>query len=200
MNKYNVIYADPPWRIKTGRGLTGFKLKEGKQIFVPISSKSRATDYPSMTINEIKSLKVEEITMPDAHLYLWATNAHLPHAFDIIDAWGFKYSTTIVWAKNRFGGGLGGTFKITTEYLLFAKKGNLKSLQSQGGTWYNVKRAYENGHPKHSKKPDYFYEMIEQTSPGRKLEMFARKKRNGWDSWGNEIPNDIELPKHLTLF
>lgn len=165
----------------------------GKQLFIPVSNKTRNTEYSYMSIEEIKALNVSSITAEDTHLYMWVTNAHLPFAFDIVKAWGFEYSTTIVWAKNRMGGGLGGTFKITTEYLLFAKKGKLKALKTIGSTWHNVKRTYENGKPKHSKKPNYFYELIEQTSPGLKLEMFARNKRDGWDIWGNELQNDIEL-------
>ena len=193
VHKYNVIYVDPPWKIKAGRPLKGYKMENGKQLFIPTSNKSRDTDYPSMTIDQIKNLQVREITADDAHLYMWVTNSHLPFAFEIIKQWGFEYSTTIVWAKNRMGGGLGGTFKITTEYLLFARKGKLKALKTIDSTWHNVKRTYENGYPKHSKKPDYFYELIEQTSPGIKLEMFARQKREGWDIWGNELQNDVEL-------
>lgn len=193
MKKYNVIYVDPPWKIKAGRPLKGYKMENGKQLFIPTSNKSRDTEYPSMTIEDIKNLNVPEVTADDAHLYMWVTNSHLPFAFEIIKQWGFEYSTTIVWAKNRMGGGLGGTFKITTEYLIFAKKGKLKSLKINDNTWFNVKRTYEKGSPKHSKKPTFFYEMIEQTSPGLKLEMFAREKREGWDIWGNELQNDVEL-------
>lgn len=96
-------------------------------------------------------------------------------------------------SKKTLLGNRCGTFKITTEYLLFAKKGKLKALKTIDSTWHNVKRTYENGYPKHSKKPDYFYELIEQTSPGLKLEMFARQKREGWHIWGNELQNDVEL-------
>jgi N6-adenosine-specific RNA methylase IME4 len=193
MKKYNIILADPPWKIKAGRPLSGYKIENGKQLFIPASNKSRNTSYPSMTIDEIKSLKVKDVTADDAHLYMWVTNAHLPFVFDIIKEWGFKYSTTIVWAKNRMGGGLGGTHKITTEYLIFATKGALKVNQTIDSTWHNVKRTYENGFPKHSKKPLYFYELIEKTSDCLKLELFAREKREGWDSWGNEVECDINL-------
>jgi len=191
--KYNVIYADPPWKIKAGRPLSGYKMEDGKQLFIPTSNKSRDTEYPSMTIEEIKALPISEITEKDCHLYMWVTNSHLPFAFDVIKSWGFEYSTTLVWAKNRMGGGLGGTFRITTEFLLFAKKGKLKSQKTIDSTWHNVKRTYENGYPKHSKKPDYFYEIIEQVSPGSKIELFARTPRLNWDAWGNEIKNDIEF-------
>ncbi len=193
MKKYNVIYADPPWKIKAGRELKGYKIENGKQVFIPVSNKARDTSYSSMSIEEIKNLNVSEIAAENCHLYIWVTNSHLPFVFDIIKAWGFEYSTAIVWAKNKLGGGLGGAFPITTEYLIFAKKGKLKASKRNEGTWYNVKRTYENGYPKHSKKPDFFYELIEQTSPGLKLEMFARTKREGWDNWGNEIENNVKI-------
>lgn len=193
IKKYNVIYVDPPWKIKAGRSLSGYKMEFGKQLFVSNSNSARDTAYPFMSIDVIKALNVPEIAAKDAHLYMWVTNAHLPYAFEIIKQWGFTYSATIVWAKNRFGGGLGGTFKITTEFLLFARKGKLTATKVNDGTWFNVKRTYENGKPKHSKKPNFFYELIEQTSPGTRLEMFARQKREGWDVWGNELPNDVEI-------
>jgi N6-adenosine-specific RNA methylase IME4 len=193
MKKYNVILADPPWKIKAGRPLKGYKMENGKQLFIPVSNKSRDTEYPHMAIEDIKSLKVKDIAADDAHLYMWVTNSHLPFAFEIIKEWGFKYSTMIVWAKNRMGGGLGGTYKITTEFLIFATKGRLKANQTNESTWFNEKRTYENGFPKHSKKPTFFYELIEKTSPGRKIELFARQKREGWDSWGNEVKCDVAI-------
>lgn len=191
--KYNVIYVDPPWKVKAGRPIGKYKVENGKQLFPTTSNKSRDTAFPHMTIEEIKNLNVKSIAADDAHLYMWVTNSHLPFAFEIIKAWGFEYSITVVWAKNRMGGGLGGTFKINTEFLIFARRGSLKALSVNDATWYNVKRTYENGAPKHSKKPDFFYEMIEKTSPGKRLEMFARQKREGWDIWGNELDNDVEL-------
>lgn len=191
MDKYSVIYADPPWEIKTGRPLKGYN--KDTKTFDPSSNISRKTSYENMTIDDICKLNIADITSKNAHLYIWATNKHLPFVFDVIKKWGFTYSTTIVWAKNKFGGGLGGSFKIATEFLIFARKGNLKSTYVNESTWFNVKRTYENGYPKHSKKPDFFYDMIERTSPGLKLELFARQKREGWSAWGNEIENDIEI-------
>ena len=191
--KYNVIYADPPWKVKAGRTLGQYKKKNGKQIFIAEDNKARDLEYPTMSIEEIKAMNVKDIVDENAHLYLWVTNHHLPYAFEIIKAWGFKYSTTLVWVKKSFGGGLGGTFKINTEFLLFAKKGSLKPTQINYSTWYQAKRNYENGFPKHSKKPYFFYDLIEQTSPGNRIELFAREKRGSWDVWGNEVESDVVL-------
>lgn len=193
MIKYNVILADPPWRVKAGRTLGKYTKKNGKQIFTGEDDNARDLAYPSMTVEEIKAMRVKDIAADDAHLYMWVTNHHLPHAFDIIKSWGFKYSTTLVWVKNSFGGGLGGTFKINTEFLLFARRGSLKAKQINFSTWYQLKRNYENGAPKHSKKPYFFHQLIEQTSPGKRIELFAREKRGDWDVWGNETEMNLEL-------
>lgn len=91
------------------------------------------------------------------------------------------------------GGGLGGTFKIATEFLLFATRGKLKAKRSVTGTWFDQKRQYLNGHPCHSKKPVFFHELIESVTPGEYLELFAREQRAGWDVFGNEVPNSITL-------
>lgn len=193
LGKYSVIYADPPWQTKAGRNLGSYKTVDGKQVFNPTSNKSRDLPYQSMSVDEIASLNVRDIAADDAHLYLWVTNQYLLKAEKIINAWGFKYSTTLVWAKRPLGGGLGGTFKITTEYLLFATRGSLKAKRKVKGTWFEHKRQYVNGYPCHSKKPYFFHELIESVSPGNYIELFAREKRKGWDVFGNEVENSIKL-------
>jgi N6-adenosine-specific RNA methylase IME4 len=99
----------------------------------------------------------------------------------------------LVWAKAPFGGGLGGTYGISTEYILFCRRGSLAAKKRVTGTWWNWKRQYENGYPKHSAKPEAFQNMVESVSPGPYMEMFARRKRHGWSTWGNEVENDLEL-------
>ena len=193
MKKYSVIYADPPWQTKAGRPLNGYHVENGKQIFNPVSNKSRDLPYPTLSIEQIACLNVRSVVENDAHLYMWVTNQYLLKAEHIINAWGFKYSTTLVWAKNPIGRGLGGTFSISTEFLLYATRGNLKPIKKVTGTWFNVKRKYVNGFPCHSKKPDFFYELIEGVSEGNRLEMFARERREGWDVFGNEVVESINL-------
>jgi N6-adenosine-specific RNA methylase IME4 len=108
---------------------------------------------------------------------------------------GLPYSTTLVWAKNLMGGGLGGAYGISTEFCLFCRRGSLKTLRNVGGTWFNWKRPYdERGKPRHSAKPPEFYAMVDQVSPGPFLEMFARDRRLGWDAWGNEVDGlDLQM-------
>jgi len=196
MKKYNVIYADPPWQQKAGRNLSGgYKKENGVQVFNPVSISSENLPYETLTVDEIASIDVKGITAVDAHLYLWVTNKYLLEASKIINAWGFKYSTCIIWAKKPIGGGMGGTFRVSHENLLFCTKGSLKSNCRIVGTVFSVKRPYVNGYPCHSKKPDFFYDIIDKVSPGNRIELFARNKREGWDCWGNEVESDIELTK-----
>jgi hypothetical protein len=86
------------------------------------------------------------------------------------------------------GGGLGGAWGITTEFVLFARRGTLPATGRVVGTWFNVKRPYDRrGKPQHSAKPQHFYDLIERVSPGPYLELFARKERAGWTTWGDEL-------------
>jgi N6-adenosine-specific RNA methylase IME4 len=190
---YNVIYADPPWNIKAGRLLGKYKTENGSQVWNIENNKSRDLPYKTMSVEDIKALPVQNITNKDACLFIWVTNSHLPHIFDIINSWGFSYSTTLVWAKNALGGGLGGTFRITTEFLIYAKKGIVPIKTRTIGTCFNVKRTYVNGYPKHSLKPEFFRDLIEKTVDGPYLELFARSESKNWDVFGNEVPNSIVL-------
>ena len=188
MNKYQIIYADPAWRQKAGRPLSGgYKKENGAQVFNPLSDKSADLPYDTMTLDEIKSLPVKDIADKDAHLYIWTTNKYLMDVGEIIKAWGFKYSTTLVWCKKPIGSGMGGTYKVSTEFLIFATRGKLATKKGVNGTWFDVKRKYVNGYPCHSKKPDFFRELIDSVSNGNKIELFAREKHDGWDAMGFDV-------------
>jgi N6-adenosine-specific RNA methylase IME4 len=193
--KYRTIVADPPWDVKAGPPSGDYAVVNGSQVWNLSSSKSRDLSYPTMGVAEIEALPVSDLAESDAHLYLWTTNGYLPQAFGVLRAWGFTYSTTIVWAKTPFGGGgLGGKWRITTEYLLHATRGSLPALGHVIGTWFHVKREYdERGKPQHSRKPSFFLDQIEQVSPGPYLELFARRQRLGWDTWGDEALEHVEM-------
>ena len=104
-----------------------------------------------------------------------------------MSAWGFKYSTTLVWCKAPNGIGLGGTFSITTEFLLFGYSQKCENIKRYDTTWWKIKRG------PHSRKPDIFRNIIDETFKGTKIELFARPltpmfpKVTGWDVWGNEV-------------
>ena len=133
-----------------------------------------------MSMDEICALPVGDFASERAHLYLWTTNILVESAYDVARAWGFKPSVLLTWCKKPLGMGLGDAFGITTEHVLFAHRGGLRPLRREPTTWWLWKRGA------HSRKPDAFLDVVESVSPGPYLELFARRNRLGWDTWGNE--------------
>jgi N6-adenosine-specific RNA methylase IME4 len=184
--RYRTIVADPPWSVKAGPLMGPWKWEN------QTNGQSRDLAYPALSVAQISALTIP--AEPDAHLYLWTINAYLEDAYDVARAWGFKPSTMLVWAKTPFGGGLGGAWGLATEYCLFARRGSLKATGRIGRNWFDWKRPYDRaGKPQHSAKPDAFLDLVEQVSPGPYLELFARSNRLGWDTWGDEALNHVEL-------
>lgn len=187
MSGYRTIVADPPWNQKGGPA-------QGREGWLDSNGPSRDLPYPTMTVREIAALPVFALAHRDAHLYLWTTNRYVRDAYEVAEAWDFAPSTLLVWAKNPMGGGLGGTFGISTEFCLFARRGRAKAKSRVKGTWFQWKRPYRpDGKPDHSAKPGAFFDLVESVSSGPYLEMFARRQRLGWDSWGDEALNHVEL-------
>jgi N6-adenosine-specific RNA methylase IME4 len=173
--KYRTIVADPPWQV--GRGPEWSS-----------NGASRPLTYETMSVEEIKSLPVRELAEVDAHLYLWTINAYIEAAYEIARDWGFRPSTLLTWCKPRHGIGLGGTFTLTTEHVLFCRRGRLPSLQRVDTSWWLWHRR------EHSAKPEHFLDLVEQISPAPYVELFSRRHRLGWDVWGNESANTAEMP------
>ena len=86
------------------------------------------------------------------------------------------------WAKTPRGVGLGDAYRLTTEFVLYARRGSLRERRTIETTWFNWPRG------RHSEKPDEFYEMVEAVNHSPFLEMFARSARRGWTPWGHEAP------------
>ena len=159
---YQVIVIDPPWPFISRQDDPTHKI---------------ASPYKIMSIEEIKSFKVP--AAEDSILWLWVPNTFLHDAFHVLEAWGFTYRTTLTWAKNSVG--LGDWLGGQTEHCLLATKGNYRYLRNNESTLLEAPRT------KHSEKPDKFYELVERLCPGEKIDMFARRKREGWTCWGAEI-------------
>jgi N6-adenosine-specific RNA methylase IME4 len=189
--KYATIVADPPWEQPDSGKRTHSTAGNWRGKWLGYVSE---IPYERMSLDAIKALPVADLAEPDAHLYLWTTNRFLEDAWDVARAWGFKPSTLLTWCKAPMGIGLGGAFTITNEYVLFARRGSLKPLQRMDSTWWQFKRPYnDNGAPAHSRKPDGFLDVVEMVSPAPRLELFARRQRLGWDTWGNEALGHIEI-------
>jgi N6-adenosine-specific RNA methylase IME4 len=144
--------------------------------------------YITMNIEQIASLPVEALADDNSHLYLWTTNRYLHAAFHIVEAWGFQYSTTLVWAKTPMPTMIGGAYRPSAEFVLFARRGSLPPKRREVTQWWNWPRTAE-----HSRKPEHFLDMVESVSPGPYVELFARRHRLGWDVWGNESANTAQL-------
>jgi len=169
---YRLILADPPWRFDTrsdkGRG------------------RSAERHYESMDLARIAALPVAELAARDCLLWLWACNPMLPHAFDVMAAWGARFVTAGHWVKRRPGGGLA----LGTGYW----------LRSSGepfllGAWGRpspgsraVAGVIEAARREHSRKPDAAYRAAAALAPeGPRLGMFARGGRPGWTAWGDDV-------------
>jgi len=176
---WRTVYADPPWR---------FVNRTGK-----VAPEHRRLDrYDTMTVREICTLAVAEAVADQAHLYLWVPNALLPEGLQVMESWGFRYVSNIIWAKRRKDGGpdgrgVGFYFRNVTELILFGVRGSMRTL-APGRRQVNM---IETRKREHSRKPDEAYDIIEACSPGPYLELFARYPRPGWTVWGNEADPQI---------
>lgn len=139
-----------------------------------------------MTLEEIASLPVRDLAESDAHLYLWTTNRYLRPAYDIAEAWGFTVAKPLVWCKEPMGF-MGRPFTSSAEFVLFCRRGSLRCIADAGRQWWIWPRG------RHSAKPEAFQDIVEQVSPGPYVELFARRDRLGWDTWGNESLGTAEM-------
>jgi len=173
--------------VKAGRDLGGYVVENGKQVWDKTHQAARDLKYPAMTVEEICALPVAKLAGENAHLYIWTINAYIEQTYEIARAWGFRPSTLLTWCKAPHGIGLGGTYSLTTEHVLFCRRGSLKAQTRIDSTWWQWKRGA------HSAKPEAFIDMVEQVSPGPYVELFARRHRLGWDVWGNESANTAQF-------
>jgi N6-adenosine-specific RNA methylase IME4 len=160
------VICDPPWRYNV-------KPPQG------------GTPYPTMTQEELLNLPVGLWAAERAHLYLWTTNSFMVEAHQLARSWGFEPKTIITWIKRRRVVddnwiGMGFYFRGVTEHILFAVRGNLKLFHC------DVPNIFYSPHTKHSEKPGAFYDLVQHVSPGPYLDVFARKQRFGFDTWGDE--------------
>lgn len=173
MKKYSVIYADPAWRYRLGKGVKG----------------CADNHYSTMTLDEIKRLDVKGIAERNCALFLWAVSPQLPEALEVISAWGFAYKTVaFVWEKQQKNGeprwGLGHYTRGVCEMCLLGIKGSMPVANKSVSQFVAYPRM------EHSKKPDEVRKRIELLYPfAKKIELFARQTAIGWDCWGNEVPS-----------
>lgn len=180
-NKYDVIYTDPAWQQCKG-GLRKTRPKQTRQL-----------DYQTCTVQTIQEIQAHVATLcNDKHnVFMWTIDKYLHKTEQMMSDIGYSLHARFIWDK---GNGVAPAFTVrfAHEYLLwFYKKGNiLMPAENVRGKYTTVLREPST---KHSKKPVCAYEMLENMFPNaRKIELFARNQRDGWDCWGNEIEEALK--------
>lgn len=187
---YKMIVADPPWHFRTRTGL---------QMSNWTSRRDAEKHYKVMGIEDIMAMPVRDLAAKDAHLLLWTTGPCLRLAFDVIEAWGFRYSAVgFTWVKLKrsidtrqlrltatqesdLHVGLGLTTRKNAEFCLLARRGGARRESKK------VREIILAPVREHSRKPDEFYRRAMEYAAGPYLDLFARERRPGWDSWGMEV-------------
>jgi N6-adenosine-specific RNA methylase IME4 len=174
--KYQIIYADPPW-----------KQSKGGKKSVRQNSSGKPLDYPVLSISEIEQIlsQAASLTEGNSVLFLWTIDKYLFEAQRIAESLGYKLHARMIWNKVT---GIPAAFTIRYghEYLLYMYKEKLTPVaKEERGKIHSV---FTEQVTRHSKKPMIAYEIIERLYPDcKKLELFARNQRDGWDCWGDEV-------------
>jgi len=189
MGMYNIIYADPPWHFSVWN--------------VAKSDRHVSHKYPTMNVEDICKLPIKDIAADNAMLFLWATYPNLLDALKVMKAWKFKYKTVAftwvkLWPKSRgpivnldkdFHMGLGYYTRANPEICLLGTRGKILERLDR-----SVRNLVITPRGRHSEKPGEVRDRIVQLFGDLpRVELFARQKVSGWDSWGNEVQSDIEL-------
>lgn len=169
-NKYKCILVDPPWEFYN------------KKVF---NSEGSEAKYGQLSLEQLKKIDLSDISDDNCFIFMWTTNIILPWTLELMKHWGFMYRSKLVWIKPQMGQGF--YFRSASEDLLVGKKGKgIFKFKSQPSWFFGPRQD-------HSHKPEEIYDIIERVCDGPRLEMFARKKREGWDYHGNEIENGITI-------
>lgn len=187
---FGAIVADPPWH---------FRARTALQVSNWTSRRDAEKHYPVMGADDIAALPVRDLAAKDAHLFLWTTGPCLRQSFEVIEAWGFRYSAVaFTWiklkrshnpmqlrvlplAEHDLHVGLGLTTRKNAEFCLLARRGNARRISK------SVREVILAPVREHSRKPDEAYERVRAYCDGPYLELFSREHRPGWTHWGNEV-------------
>src|SRR3990167_934679 len=168
--KYNIIYADPPWR------------------YFEDGLKNQSQHYNTMSLEDICALPISELAADDCILFMWVTFPLLDSFMDVLRCWGFEYSTVgFVWAKSTkdkkgFAFGLGAWTRSNAEICVIGRRGTIPRQDA------SISQIIYEPVGEHSAKPAIVREKIVQlVGDIPRIELFARTKTEGWDVWGNEV-------------
>jgi N6-adenosine-specific RNA methylase IME4 len=174
--RYGCILIDPPWRFRNRTGKVALEHR-------------RLHRYESLGLEVIQRLPVRDLSAVRSHLWLWTPNALLKDSIGVMEGWGWRYVTNVVWYKVRKDGGpdrrgVGFYLRNVTEMLLLGVRGSMRTLDAGRRT----PKIIVSSKREHSRKPDEVYPLLESLSPGPRLELFARGgQREGWTQWGDQL-------------
>lgn len=171
MDKYNTLVIDPPWNLILTTNI-GHRYNRPKKL-----------PYETMTIEQIKAFPIMDYANQGAHIYLWTTNKFLRQAFEVFDSWGVNFHLVLVGIKPS-GIAPNRGYIFGTEFCLVGFYGKPAQKWKRMGKLNYFEMFNKAG--KHSTKPDKFYELVETMSPEPYIDIFSRKDRPNWDSYGNE--------------
>ena len=176
LKKYDLIVIDPAWEV----GKIQRKVRPNQKPEL---------DYITMPFDEIKALPIGEMADTNSVIFLWTIQKWLPKSFELLNAWGFKYQRTLTWDKKNgmclFG------FHHRTEFVLFGYKGKIEMYPKRK----TIPTVFDGKSERHSAKPDEFYQLVQGLGKNR-VDVFARREREGWDVFGNEVNNSIDLERY----
>jgi N6-adenosine-specific RNA methylase IME4 len=165
--KYRCLVIDPPWPVQ--------KIERDVR-----PNQDAHLDYPTMSMEDIQALPIGDLADEGGcHLYLWTTQKYLPDALRMLEAWEFEYQCVMPWVKPS--GMTPYSWMYNVEFVVFGRRGGLPLLQN--GLKLSIEAASEG----HSIKPDAFYQKVLLASPEPRLDMFARRERDGFAVWGDEV-------------
>lgn len=173
--QYGVIVADPPW-----------------DYHLTIGEGTVAEHYPTMADMEIAAMPIDKVSLENCALFLWGTWPKLPEALMVLKAWGFDYVTGFPWIKMTGGMeinyGVGYWVRGCSECVFIGRKGHVSPPRQKGFL------GLLSPNVQHSRKPDSIHEIAEAL-PGPYLELFGRRRREGWDTFGNNLePSSKKKP------
>lgn len=171
--RFRVLVADPPWPFDDQ--LADFNRGAG-------------TKYGLLSVEDIKRFKLPPL-YEESTLFMWRVASMQQEALDVIDAWDFELKAEIVWKKLTKHGkrhfGMGRTVRMEHEVCLIATSGKPQTLDK------SIRSVFEAPVGRHSEKPEKFYNLVERLREGPYCELFARRLRAGWTSYGNELPQGV---------
>ncbi len=181
--KYQIIYADPPWSYQSFSGKSKKNFLNKKRIWGIAES-----NYATMSMEQLKQLPIQNITNDNCILFMWATFPNLQQALDLMKAWGFEYKTVaFVWEKldktnntpKKYG--LGWYTRSNCEIVMLGRKGKFDRQSA------SIQQIIKSTISKHSQKPNEVRQRILRLCGDLpRIELFARTKIHGWDTWGND--------------